>query len=349
MSGKISLDQISSRQTTTPKWFSPDSHITASCRTPNLSLIKFLSAHIERFITSYNVPDFSIALIDNTSTVWTRDFRNSCSSPKTYSEIKRANYSVNTVNHVFTAIAVLQQMEQGNLSIDKPYSKLFPNIPDTAFTLRDLLSYPSKLDPLSMENQQGGLPHLKGSSAVNYSHALTCAALEQASRQNIVDYMNRQLLPQLAMRQSSFHVTSYSDKPNTDVSPSSAFSYHLKTSVEDLSHVLKMVNRHGASSAERVLHPETIHTMMTAQTSNQRLGQHGLGWRIFQETHDSKLVGHLELSAFNSSSVLLLEMHSQVGIVILTNSQQCQLPLYTIAKNALTHMINIKRHTSGSP
>ncbi|WNO08431.1 serine hydrolase domain-containing protein [Teredinibacter sp. KSP-S5-2] len=347
MPEKIAFQHISSRQTTNPKWFSPEKQLAASCNPPNLSLINHLTMQMERFISAYQVPDLSIALVDNASTIWTKSFQHGGNRRKAYADNEQARYSVNTLSHVLTAIAIMQQMEQGNLSIDKPYSALFPYMPGATFTLRDLLSYPSKLDQLYLKNQNTPLPRSKGSSVESYSHALTCAALEQASRQSIVDYMNRQLLPQLNMRQSSFHVRAFSDKPNNK-SDNSAFSSRLQTTIDDLSQIIKMVNRRGASSAERVLHPDTINTMINPQTPTQELSHYGLGWHIFEETQNSKLVGHLELSAFSSSSVMLLDMHTQVGIALLTNNQQCQLPLYTIAKKALTHMINIKRHDSGS-
>jgi CubicO group peptidase (beta-lactamase class C family)/D-alanyl-D-alanine dipeptidase len=96
-----------------------------------------------------NIPGLSIALVDDQRVVWAHGFglaRSTDSAPAT----ARTIYRVGSVTKLFTALAVMQEVERGRLDLDAPVSRYLPgfaplNPRGSAITLRQLLSHRSGL------------------------------------------------------------------------------------------------------------------------------------------------------------------------------------------------------------
>jgi CubicO group peptidase (beta-lactamase class C family)/D-alanyl-D-alanine dipeptidase len=95
------------------------------------------------------IPGLSIALVEGDRTVWARGFgraRTADSTPATAETI----YRVGSVTKLFTALGVMQQVEQGKLDLEAPVSRYLPafaprNPWHSPISLRQLLSHRSGL------------------------------------------------------------------------------------------------------------------------------------------------------------------------------------------------------------
>lgn len=110
-------------------------------------------AAVTRFIlhemADKKIPGLSIALVDDQRVVWSRGFglaRAADSTPATAETI----YRVASVTKLFTALAVMQEVEKGRLNLDVPVSRYLPGFAPAnpwgaQITLRQLLTHRSGL------------------------------------------------------------------------------------------------------------------------------------------------------------------------------------------------------------
>ena len=111
------------------------------------------AAALTRFVlhemADKKIPGISLALVDGQRVVWARGFglaSTADSSPATAETV----YRVGSITKLFTALAVMQEVEQGRLELDLPVSRYLPeftpaNPARSAITLRQLLSHRSGL------------------------------------------------------------------------------------------------------------------------------------------------------------------------------------------------------------
>jgi CubicO group peptidase (beta-lactamase class C family)/D-alanyl-D-alanine dipeptidase len=176
-----------------------------------------------------NIPGLSIALVDGPETVWTRGFglaRVSDSLPAS----ARTIYRVGSVTKLFTALGVMQEVEQGRLDLDAPVSRYLPDFAPTnqwnsAITLRQLLTHhagivreppvgnyfdprPATLAATVQSLNQTALVFQPGkSSPTKYSNAGVSVAgmvLEATGKKPYEQIITERLLQPIGMAHSSF-------------------------------------------------------------------------------------------------------------------------------------------------
>lgn len=112
--------------------------------------VALLQATIEHEIAAKNLPALSIAIVHENKIVWTRGFGFS-DERQTKPATEHSVYRVGSVSKLFTDVAVMQLVEQGELSLDAPVTDVLPDFQpgqaddDIPITLRMLMSHRSGL------------------------------------------------------------------------------------------------------------------------------------------------------------------------------------------------------------
>jgi CubicO group peptidase (beta-lactamase class C family) len=136
------------------------------------------------------------------------------------------NFNLASVSKTFTAVAVLQLLEQGKLGLDDPLVKYFPEFPAQKITIRQLLSHtsglvdyqmfegPHRVDPGKIFTNADLIPAIKADSRAfaaaagerwNYSntgYGLLALLVEQLSGLKFQDYLARHIFKPAGMTSS---------------------------------------------------------------------------------------------------------------------------------------------------
>ncbi|QEG38431.1 serine hydrolase [Roseimaritima ulvae] len=189
-----------------------------------------LRAAVEHEVRQKQLPAFSITLVDRDRVVWAEGFGFE-DADKTVPASADTVYRVGSISKLLTDIAVMQQVEQGNLDLDSPIQTYLPDFApqsnsDTPITLRLLMSHRSGLvrespvgnyfDPTepSLAETVASLNDTalvyEPNTKTKYSNAAVSvvgAALEASTDQAHADVVRQSILEPLQMDHSSFVVS----------------------------------------------------------------------------------------------------------------------------------------------
>lgn len=114
-----------------------------------LEFIEKLRTFILEEMDKFQIPAFSIALVDNQQIFWREDFGWQ-DKEKQLKISTNTVYRVGSISKLFTAVAIMQLQESGKLNIDAPITRYCPELTfsnvfekNTPITLRHLLSHRS--------------------------------------------------------------------------------------------------------------------------------------------------------------------------------------------------------------
>jgi CubicO group peptidase (beta-lactamase class C family) len=271
---------------------------------------------------------------------------------------------------LITATLVMQQVERGNLSLDRAANDYLPPgywIRDAAgqpvaATLRQLLSHSSGL-PVSFSRQMkrnadGSVRSLSeylsdGLVAIrapgdklmysNEGFALLGYLAAQAANENFEEHAQRVLLVPLGMSASSFSIQDDSKSSLTELYQdasvlaermdfsAAAPAVSLHTTAEDLARFALLQLGEGALDGVRILSQGSVQEMMRLQASQHPSLPDGFGLGFgVQGESDRRMVWWDGFVPGATSRLALLPDHG-VGVAILTNSQD-PLPVQAISK-----------------
>lgn len=240
------------------------------------TLVKaYLHEYIPKAMKRAEITGLSVALIDGQRIVWTQGFGladKEASIPATAD----TRYRAGSVSKLFTAIAVMQQVEAGQLSLDAPLSRSVPEFKlksrfgsIDAITLRNTLSHHSgipgayidgmySLEPESFKtvadhlgNYYAAYPPNTVFSYSNAGYSLAGYAVENASERPFVDYMEERVLEPFGMKASNFSMdvsdalvakSYWNDKPVEELSLRDLPAGGLVTDVGDLSQLVRFLH-----------------------------------------------------------------------------------------------------------
>ena len=118
-------------------------------RPPYEEVARALEAWIALEMESKALPALSIALVDDQRIVWARGFGFADRARRRAADAETV-YRVGSVSKLFTDLAVMQLVEQGQVELDAPVSRVLPEFAprnpfDTPVTLRQLMAHRSGL------------------------------------------------------------------------------------------------------------------------------------------------------------------------------------------------------------
>ncbi len=191
------------------------------------AIARRLEAAIRYERSDKDIPGFSIALVDGDRIVWAQGFGYAHPDRK-IAATARTVYRVASISKLFTALAVMQLVEQGVLDLDADVRTYLPDFHpedpfDAPITLRQLLSHRSGLvreppvghyfDPTepSLQRTVYSLNETRRvyppETRTKYSNAAVSVAgfvVEQVTGQPFADYVQQALLEPMGMRSSAF-------------------------------------------------------------------------------------------------------------------------------------------------
>ncbi|MEL6590473.1 MAG: serine hydrolase domain-containing protein, partial [Bacteroidota bacterium] len=259
-----------------------------------------LRPYIEKQMKKRNIQGLSIALVDDQEVVWAEGFGYANVEQQQKAD-ENTIYRVGSISKIFTAMAIMQLVEDGKLDLDAPVSDYIPEFkPKSHFdtnipiTTRHLLTHQSGLPSDIMADffMNGAKPFTEIVSLLNaeylceqpntvwsYSNAaysLLGTIVERVSEEDFFRYTRTHLLDPMEMKQSHFGVlkemeAAYSmgyinkgeayDEPAIRDVPAGM----LHASVADMGNFMKMLNARGAYGEEQILSSSALTKMLEEQ------------------------------------------------------------------------------------
>jgi CubicO group peptidase (beta-lactamase class C family)/D-alanyl-D-alanine dipeptidase len=343
--------------------------------------VKAIEEFIDREMADKKLPALSIALVDDQSIVWARGFGFADRERKKPASADTV-YRIGGVSKVFTAIAVMQLVEQGKVDLDAPitdYLRDFrpKNLFGTPITLRMLLSHRSGL---ACEAPQGSLfddraPALAGvvdslnmttlayqpGSTIKYSNAAVAVAgyaVEKAVQKPFEAYVDEKLLGPLGLKKSGFKLA---PALSADLAEATMWTYHgrefpaptfplgagpsvaMYSNVNDLGRFMSVLFADGKG----LLKPESLKQMQAQQFAKKgdKRG-YGIGFSI-DELDGQPLVGHGG-AVYGFAADLSFLPNEKLGVVVMTSRELANAVIRRIAQTALRQMLAVK-HGAPAP
>ncbi len=342
---------------------------------------RYLRWFIPREMRRVGVPGLSIALVDDQRVVWAQGFGYADVARK-LSATPQTLYGIGSISKLFTATAVMQQVEQGHIDLDTPITQYLPEFSmrtrytDSApITVRNLLTHHAGLPgdylkgmwslhpapfeqllPLMRDEYVSYPPDLVFSYS-NIGYALLGRLVEQASGQPYVAYMQTAVLTPLGMNHSRY-LTQFSDDPELAVGyrhgKPGAERYLLRevpagalvSSVSDMSRFIRLWLADGHADKRALLNQTSVQEMWRRQNSQVALDMDfriGLGWMLGQPALDyAGLVVHHSGGTLGAASQLMLLPQHKLGVIVLANSPAALSALTGIAVQALKLALEAK-------
>lgn len=317
---------------------------------------KYMAKVIKREMKRGDITGLSIALIDDQNIVWSQGFGLADKASKREAQPETL-YRAGSVSKLLTAIAVMQQVEAGNLSLDAPLVQSVPEFrlnsrfgSTDSITLRNILSHHSGVpgtlindmwaaNPPSFKTVAGQLGNYYAANPPNtvfaYSNAgytLAGHAVENASGEPFSDYAEQAILSTLGMHDSNFSLDTsdpllassyWEGKEVQELSLRDIPAGGLITNVTDLSRLVMAMHSLQAGNPG-ILQPESFAAMTTPEKFDSPYvidNQNGLGFFVNRGFLNGQYIaaGHDGQTMAHSASLISIP-ELKLGVVILGNS-----------------------------
>jgi CubicO group peptidase (beta-lactamase class C family)/D-alanyl-D-alanine dipeptidase len=342
---------------------------------PYAAAIKQLDALIEREVAGKQLPALSIALVDDQKVVWAKGYGFADPAAKTPATADTV-YRIGAVTEFFTAVAVMQLVEQGVLDLDEPVTKYLPDFKPTnpfgkPITLRHLLAERSGLvgeppvgsyfDPTAptLANTVASLNQttllFEPGSRVKYSDAATATAglvVEVTQKTPFARYLAEKVLAPAGMKSTGFEARSGAAKglmttyhgrefPAPTFGLGVAPACGLYSSAGDLARFLSMLFAGGKGTAGQVVRPETLQRAWEVQFARpgQKQG-YGIGCQV------GAMAGRREIAhsgtAYGFAAGLGALPNDKLGVVVLTSVDGARAETEYLASQAMRCLLAAK-------
>ncbi len=323
---------------------------------------------IEQEMREWNITGVSVALVDDQEIIYSKGF----------GDAKRDSiFRAGSISKLFNALAVMQQVEAGNLDLDEPIPveqlpiNPFPDNPSV--TLRHILSHRSGLQreaPVGgyLDESQPGIrasvESIKASGLVTrpgektrYSNIAPSVAghlVEQAAGKSFEEYQAEKLLKPLGMTNSSWTIAA-TPKDRIIVSHMRVANgkggwTRREAPLFDLGTIpagnlfttaddLARFASALINGGNALVTPESLHLMWTPQFTDGDTG-FGLGF-VMGKFNDRKTIGHSGAVYGHSTSFIVLP-NEKLAVIILGNEDIANGRIHRIQKVALSLLLNAK-------
>ncbi len=339
-----------------------------------------LSRFIAHEMAAKDLPAVSIALVDDQETVWAAGFgfaRPRDSVPATAATVHR----VGSVSKLFTAVALMQLVEEGRVQLDSPATRYLPDfMPRNPFggpiTLRHLLAHRAGLvrEPPAGHYFDPAAPGLTATvaslnrtslvyapgSRVKYSNAglaVVGRVIERVRDEPFPLAVRGRVLAPLGMQASAFAPAGDLDtalaaammwRPDGGHFPAPVFPLgtgpagELHASVADLSRFLATLHAGGrAADGTVILRRETLEQMWTPQFAAPGAAE-GIGLGFFvSRFEDRRRVGH-DGAVYGFATELAALPDDRLGVVVVTTLDVANTVARRIADAALRGMLAVR-------
>jgi serine beta-lactamase-like protein LACTB len=376
----LAVASVTTAQTSTTRSFPGQQGVPAD--TLNAPVIEFVTELILREIEAKNLDGVSIALFDNTRTIWSAGFGLARTEPEVLAT-PHTVYRVGSVAKLVTDVAIMRMVEGGRFDLDVPLADYVPDFqPANPFgdpiTLRQLMSHYSGLvreppvghyfdpsEPTLAETvasiNRTELVYRPG-TRIKYSNAALAAAgyaLELLEGRPFDDVIREVIFNPLGMVSSSFVPTPELDSRMADgvmwwvdgtKTPAPAFQIAMQpagsmySTVEDLATFGRVLLNGGTADGATIVSPETLEEMWTPQ-----LVEPSPNW-MFEVGLGFSLVSDFEGTllarhgggVYGFSTELSLLPRERIGVMVATNRGAVGLVSRHIAHVALRALFSVR-------
>lgn len=275
-------------------------------------------------------PAMSVTIVDKDNVLFS----------KVYGNCKDADvpFLLGSVSKSFTAVCIMQLVEQGRIDLNAPLSRYLPNATDgDRITILQLLNHTSGLG----EHQNLGNYKIVGTQGVheyaNVNYSLLGKVIEAVSGLSYEDYVTQNIFEPLAMTNSSatyeqsksnglietyenwFGVNTktapkYPESENAWITTSAGY---LSSSTADLGKYLQMY----LSGGKDIVSQESINKMFYQNVAVQAKipYKYGMGWNLIEEPLTEPALRHAGLVETGMSTIYILP-DSGIGIAVAVNT-----------------------------
>lgn len=269
---------------------------------------------------------------------------------RTYGNCKSADtpFLLGSVSKSFTALCIMQLVEQGKIDLNAELCKYLPNVTDgDKISILQLLNHTSGLG----EHQNLGNYKVTEKQGVhkysNVNYSLLGKVIEAVSGQTYEDYVVENIFEPLSMSQSAatyekakenglietyenwFGVNTKTEPkfPKADDAWITASAGYLSSSTADLGKYLQMYMRGG----EGIISSDSINKMFYENVEVQASipYKYGMGWTLVNEPLKQPALRHSGLVETGMSTIYILPQ-SEIGIAIAVNTND-----YFVGKDML--------------
>lgn len=332
--------------------------------------IAYLEDVLQTELDIGDIVGLSVALIDDQDIVWQQGFGYSDIDSDTYTD-DSSRYRTGNITQLFTAIAIMRLVEQGQVTLDQPLQEILPEFSIQSrfasvepITLRNLLSHHAGLPAdllgdrdlafnqilpsLAQMNLSIAPNQLKANSNIGYS--LLGQVIETVSGQRYSDYMEQQVFAPLGMSNSiiaaNYPGAAYREgvqvaEPLLRDTPSGG----LVASVGDLAQLARFIHREG----DGLLNHQSTDELLRVQNSEQALdlgNRSGLGWNYLERILPEPLVVVGKNGAgYAHRALFLTNLENKFSVIILSNTAEADESLKRLAIDAMHYGLAAKKGT----
>ena len=342
---------------------------------PYEAAVRALEPFIAHEVEAKRLPALSIALVDDQTIVWARGFGFTNPQAKTPATAETV-YRVGSVSKLFTDLAVMRLVEQGELDLDVPVTRYLPDFKPAnplhkPIALRHLMAHRSGLvrePPVGnyFDTSNPTLARMVESlnrtelvyapgTRTKYSNAAIATVgyvLERTQKEPFARYLKRHLLQPLGMTKSSFEPT---PALNAELAAAVMWTYHgrefaaptfelgmapagsMYSTVTDLGRFLSVLLAGGRGPNGAVVKPATLEAMWTPQFATPNQDTgFGIGF------HVTKLDGHRRIghggAIYGFATELAALPDDKLGVVVVAARDAANAVTTRIADAALRSM-----------
>ena len=294
----------------------------------NQDIYNRIDEYLSDIVPKTHFPSLSITIVDNDETLLSKTY-GSDGSPDT-------PYVLGSVSKSFTALCIMQLLEQGKVSLDAHLSDYIPDSTDgDRITILQLLNHTSglgehqNLTNFRIVNEPG--VHLY--SNVNYS--LLGEVIEEVSGISYEEYVTENVLKPLGMNNTyanpdkangliqgyenwfGFSVKTDTQYRNTDDAWITVPAGYISSSTEDLGRYLQMYLNGG----ENILSPESINEMFYngVEVEDEIPYSYGMGWTLINKPLKRPALRHSGLVENGMSCIYILP-EDNIGVAMTINT-----------------------------
>jgi CubicO group peptidase (beta-lactamase class C family) len=317
----------------------------ATATAPVTTDVKKIDAFLQQTITQYRIPGLAVAVVKDGQVLFTKVYGQAGQGrPVT----PQTQFYLGSVSKSFTALAVMQLVEQGKLELDAPVQRYLPwfqvanTTASSQISVRHLLNHTSGLsessDPgvtnfsptLDEQVRQMRRARLTAPVGSQYqydsqNYRVLALLVETVSGQPFAEYLNQHIYTPLGMRNSTASPDQLTNlaqgysmlfgqpfaRPQT-FQPGGLGSGYLVSSAEDLGKYMLAMLDHGAG----LVQPATYQQIMTPPAGID--SEYGMGWVISTSTDGYRVIYHGgALAAFDAFVIMLPDQN--LGLAFLSN------------------------------
>ncbi len=335
--------------------------------------LQAIDAFLQAQVKANRLPGLAVAIVQGDQIVFAKGYGNAApGKPVT----PQTQFYIGSVTKGFTALAIMQLVEQGKLELDAPIQKYLPwfKVADptasSQITIRHLLNHTSGLsevgDPhvdafaTSHEEQVRLLADVRPTAPVgtkfqyyNPNYRVLGLLIEQVSGESYSDYMDKNVFGPLGMLSTT---TDPAEAPELAQGYARAFGFALPrsqasiripgavssggiiTTAEDMARYLLAQLHNRQADGTQMLAPESLAAMRTPPAGVDT--EYGMGWMVVE---NGNTIAHGGATEYFQSFVAF-GLKEEIGVVTLYNQDSLENMIFEndAIRNGLLAFLNGK-------